>query len=62
MMVKPDVSAEPVDDVLLVMESELTKKLGTKVSLSQAKNGKGKLVINFDENDKLQEILSLFQS
>ena len=62
MMVKPDVSVEPVDDVLLVMESELTKKLGTKVSLSQAKNGKGKLVINFDANDKLQEILSLFQS
>jgi len=60
--VKQEISDKPVNDKLFAMEDELTKKLGTKVSLSQTKNGKGKLVINFDQDDKLQEILSIFQS
>jgi len=59
---KREVNDKPINEKLFAMEDELTKKLGTKVSLSQTKNGKGKLVINFDQDDKLQEILSIFQS
>ena len=52
---------KPVDQGLVAIEDKLTQKLGTKVSLSQGKNGKGKLVINFDQYEKLQEILSILQ-
>jgi len=55
-------SAKKNNENLMAIEGFLTQQLGTKVSLSQAKNGKGKLVINFDQNDKLQEILSLLKS
>ena len=58
---KPELKAKPVDDKLIAIEGQLAEKLGTKVSLSQTKNGKGKLVINFDASDKLQEILTLFE-
>jgi len=59
---KSEIKPKQVDDKLIVIEEQLAEKLGTNVSLSQAKNGKGKLVINFDASDKLQEILRLFES
>lgn len=59
---KPEAKAKAVDDKLVTIEGQLAEKLGTKVSLSQTKNGKGKLVINFDASEKLQEILTLFES
>jgi len=59
---KPKLPAKQVNEELVEIENKLTSRLGTKVSLSQTKNGKGKLVINFEESDKLQEILSIFQS
>lgn len=59
---KPESKINKVDDKLVAIEGQLTEKLGTSVSLSQGKNGKGKLVINFKENDKLQEILALLES
>ena len=59
---KPKSSVKHVNEELVEIENKLTSRLGTKVSLSQTKNGKGKLVINFEESDKLQEILSIFQS
>ena len=59
---KSQIKAKQVDDKLIAIEGQLAEKLGTTVSLSQAKNGKGKLVINFDASDKLQEILGLFES
>ncbi len=59
---KPEAKAKAVDDKLVTIEGQLAEKLGTKVSLSQTKNGKGKLVISFDASDKLQEILTLFES
>jgi len=59
---KPASPAKKSNENLMAIEGFLTQQLGTKVSLSQTKNGKGKLVINFDQNDKLQEILSLLKS
>ena len=59
---KPKSPVKQVNEELVEIENKLTNRLGTKVSLSQTKNGKGKLVINFEESDKLQEILSIFQS
>ncbi|MFT6927325.1 MAG: ParB family chromosome partitioning protein [Psychromonas sp.] len=54
--------SKSIDDQLIAIQGGLSEKLGTSVSLSQSKNGKGKLVISFDANDKLQEILTHFQS
>ena len=59
---KTTVKTKQVDQNLVAIEDKLVKCLGTKVSLSQTKNGKGKLVINFDESDKLEEILALLES
>ena len=55
------VKVKKVNEQLVAIEDKLAEKLGTNVSLSQTKNGKGKLVINFDETDKLKEILNLFK-
>jgi len=59
---KPVIQAKEVDQKLVGIEEKLAERLGTKVSLSQTKNGKGKLVINFDKSDKLEEILALLGS
>lgn len=59
---KLDPKSKNVDEKLIAIEGGLSEKLGTFVSLSQSKNGKGKLVISFDASDKLQEILTHFQS
>lgn len=59
---KVELKSKKVDDKLVAIEGQLAEKLGTCVSLSQSKNGKGKLVISFDASDKLQEILTLFES
>jgi ParB family chromosome partitioning protein len=61
-MEKADSPIKQVDETLVTIENQLAQKLGTQVSISQTKNGKGKLVINFDQDEKLQEILSIFQS
>jgi ParB family chromosome partitioning protein len=60
----PKVPAEgkKVDDKVIAIEGLLSEKLGTSVSLSQSKNGKGRLVINFDASDKLQEIITFFEA
>ncbi|WP_407331798.1 ParB/RepB/Spo0J family partition protein [Enterovibrio sp. 27052020O] len=50
---------EPLSDQFLAVQDRLTNKLGTKVSLSQGKGGSGKLVINFDQNEKLMQILAI---
>jgi ParB family chromosome partitioning protein len=59
---KTEPKLKEVDEQLLAIEGQLSKHLGTNVSLSQSKSGKGKLVISFDAHEKLQEILSRFES
>ncbi|CZF85209.1 putative chromosome-partitioning protein ParB [Grimontia celer] len=50
---------EPVSPKLAAVQDRLTDKLGTSVSLSQGKSGSGKLVISFDQNEKLMQILAI---
>ncbi|NGN99974.1 MULTISPECIES: ParB/RepB/Spo0J family partition protein [Grimontia] len=50
---------EPVSPELTAVQDRLTDKLGTSVSLSQSKSGSGKLVISFDQNEKLMQILAI---
>ncbi|MBU2870960.1 ParB/RepB/Spo0J family partition protein [Colwellia sp. E2M01] len=40
------------------MEQELTEKIGAKVAISHNKKGKGKLVISYDNLEKLEQILA----
>jgi ParB family chromosome partitioning protein len=58
---KAELKEKKVDEQLVAIEGQLSERLGTNVSLSQSKSGKGKLVINFDAHDKLQEILARFE-
>lgn len=48
-----------VDPQTQIISDNLSSKLGTSVVLSQSKSGRGKIVINFDKTDKLEEILAL---
>ncbi|CZF84872.1 ParB/RepB/Spo0J family partition protein [Grimontia marina] len=50
---------EPVSPKLVELQDRLTDKLGTSVSLSQSRSGSGKLVITFDQNEKLMQILAI---
>ena len=49
----------PVNQALEEAESHLSEHLGTRVAISQQKSGKGKIVINFDEAQKLKQILAM---
>ena len=53
------VKEKVADDKSKSISEQLSSRLGTTVSLSQSKSGKGKLVISFDKADKLEEILHL---
>lgn len=44
---------------LAAVQDRLADKLGTSVNLSQSKSGRGKLVINFDQDEKLMQILAI---
>jgi chromosome segregation DNA-binding protein len=52
---KPKLSPE-VD----ALQQRLGDKFGVSVALTQQKNGSGKLVINFEESEKLAQILAVF--
>lgn len=60
-MLTPAVEKPPVvvSPELANVQDRLAEKLGTKVSLSQGKSGNGKLVINFDQHEKLMQILAM---
>lgn len=50
---------EPMSPKLSAIQDRLADKLGTSVNLSQSKGGSGKLVISFDQNEKLMQILAI---
>ncbi|MDD1795590.1 ParB/RepB/Spo0J family partition protein [Enterovibrio makurazakiensis] len=54
-------ASEPLSDDFVALQDRLSDRLGTKVSLSQGKSGSGKLVINFDQNEKLMQILAILE-
>ncbi|MEC6833282.1 ParB/RepB/Spo0J family partition protein [Photobacterium toruni] len=43
----------------VALQLSLSERFGTKVAVNQNKNGKGKIVINFEQQDKLVQILAL---
>lgn len=43
----------------VALQLSLSERFGTKVAVNQNKNGKGKIVINFDQQDKLAQILAM---
>ena len=53
---------ELVNTKLLEIENSLTTKLETKVSVFQSKTGKGKLVIEFEKDEKLDDLLRILKS
>ncbi len=52
---KPELSPE-----VEALQQRLGDKFGVSVALTQQKNGSGKLVINFEESEKLAQILAIF--
>ncbi|MEZ8082326.1 ParB/RepB/Spo0J family partition protein [Enterovibrio norvegicus] len=60
-MQAPDVesAANQPSPQILEVQDRLADKLGTKVTLSQSQSGSGKLVISFDQNEKLMQILAI---
>ncbi|SIO22673.1 ParB/RepB/Spo0J family partition protein [Salinivibrio sp. ES.052] len=52
---KPKLSPE-----VEALQQRLSDKFGVSVALTQQKNGSGKLVINFEESEKLAQILAIF--
>lgn len=50
----------PVNQELEAAENQLSEHFGTQVAISQLKSGKGKIVISFDEDQKLQQIVAMF--
>ncbi len=54
---KTPAPAKRVDPDIRRLEEELSEKLGAKVSLEQARGGKGKLVIGYNSLDELDGIL-----
>ena len=44
-----------------LLQNRLTEQLGTKVAINQTKSGKGKIVINFDQQEKLDQILQMLE-
>ena len=59
-MLSPSVVEKTPVDTFSALENRLSDKLGAQVSVSQKKNGQGRLVICFEESEKLTQILALF--
>lgn len=49
----------PLQPQTVALQLSLSERFGTKVAVNQNKNGKGKIVINFDQQDKLAQILAM---
>ncbi|HGO5293386.1 TPA: ParB/RepB/Spo0J family partition protein [Photobacterium damselae subsp. damselae] len=56
---EPQVEAKKVtrNPAVEAIENRLSEQFGTPVAISKQKNGKGKIVISFDQDHKLQQIL-----
>src|SRR5688572_7331077 len=54
-------AAEPGDANVRKLEADLADKLGAKVAIQHAANGKGKVVVSYDSLDELEGILAHIQ-
>ncbi|WP_170111235.1 ParB/RepB/Spo0J family partition protein [Photobacterium sanctipauli] len=57
---EPEPKNVAVDPQLEAVENHLSERFGTQVAINQQKNGKGKIVISFDQADKLKQLLAMF--
>ena len=53
--------AKPKDIFIEEQENILKKRLGTVVTIKQGRNKKGKIEIEFKDNDEFERILELFK-
>ena len=53
--------AKPKDIFIEEQENILKKRLGTAVTIKQGRNKKGKIEIEFKDNDEFERILELFK-
>ncbi|WP_413113678.1 ParB/RepB/Spo0J family partition protein [Thaumasiovibrio sp. DFM-14] len=53
------VAEKVIDQQAEQWQDSLSEQLGTPVVINRQKSGRGKIVINFDENEKLQQILAI---
>ncbi|EAR55045.1 Putative ParB family protein [Photobacterium sp. SKA34] len=51
----------PQSEQVTQLQNRLTEQLGTKVAINQTKSGKGKIVISFEQQDKLDQILQMLE-
>ena len=64
-LVKKMLTPEPEPKVAVAnpqieaVENQLSEQFGTQVAINQQKNGKGKIVISFDQADKLEQIVAM---
>ncbi|MCG3864388.1 MULTISPECIES: ParB/RepB/Spo0J family partition protein [unclassified Photobacterium] len=63
-LLNPSIPKVPVpqSEHVALLQNRLTEQLGTKVAINQTKSGKGKIVINFDQQDKLEQILAMLEN
>ncbi|WP_087023643.1 ParB/RepB/Spo0J family partition protein [Thaumasiovibrio subtropicus] len=55
-------AVKAVDQEVEQWQDNLSDKLGTQVAISRQKNGRGKIVINFDESEKFKQILAILNA
>ncbi|MBV1840076.1 ParB/RepB/Spo0J family partition protein [Photobacterium ganghwense] len=55
-----EAQTSPVNPQVELAENRLSEHFGTQVAINQRKNGKGSIVISFDQTDKLKQILAMF--
>ncbi|EAS41712.1 ParB/RepB/Spo0J family partition protein [Photobacterium profundum] len=52
---------KPADNLeVKELENSLSERLGTQVAINHQKNGKGKIVISFDEAHKFKQLIAIF--
>ena len=51
-----------IDPNIVKLQQSLTEQLGKKVQIQQKPNGKGKLVVQYNNVDELEEVLAYFQA
>ncbi|WP_166645519.1 ParB/RepB/Spo0J family partition protein [Photobacterium lutimaris] len=56
---EPEPKVAVANPTIEAVENQLSEQFGTQVAINQQKNGKGKIVISFDQADKLQQIIAM---
>ncbi|MGF1683415.1 ParB/RepB/Spo0J family partition protein [Photobacterium minamisatsumaniensis] len=57
----PEPKVAPVNVQLEAVENQLSERFGTQVAINQQKSGKGKIVISFDQANKLEQLIAMLE-